>query len=304
MIFPFATILLACVQAAPGQTDTTATPDPPTAQPGSKTAPVQGTPHLPGLRPEDASRPPLLREGMFLTRAHGSVDFEDSTGSWVFKAESDSKTEFRRTFVLLPSMALEDLMRTIETSDVMVDFEVTGRVLIYDGRNFLLPSVATPMDSLKGDEQPPPAPESGDQASGAPTNSLDEGDDAADRLEARLRERIGVLPRSSDATPRGGPAPAVTMREGTRLQNRRGAIVRDQNTGTWRFVFDAAGTDTVDPTMELLPCLLLERLERQAALSDLPAAVLISGEVTSYYGRNYLLPTIWRVARPSRNITP
>ncbi len=90
----------------------------------------------------------------------------------------------------------------------------------------------------------------------------------------------------------------------TRLQNRRGAIVRDQRSGTWRFVFDATGSGVVDPTMELLPCLTLERLQRLAAVSDLPAAVLLSGEVTSFHGRNYLLPTIWRNAGRTRNIVP
>ena len=54
--------------------------------------------------------------------------------------------------------------------------------------------------------------------------------------------------------------------------------------------------------MELLPCLLLERLQRMAAVSDLPGSVLISGEVTSFRGRNYLLPTNWRPVGGGRNI--
>lgn len=304
MVFPLATILLACAQAAPAETDPSSTTDPPAAITESEDAPTRGIPHVPSLRADDPTRPPLLPEGIYVTQVRGSVEFEDSTGIWAFRSEITSESDFKRTFGLVPSMALDDMTRGFDTDDVISNYELTGRVLIYDGRNFLLLSVATPMRELKMSDASVNESDDAPKPSDAPTNSLDQSNDAADRLEARLRDRIQNLPESADRAPTDTGVPAATLREGTRLQNRRGAIVRDQNTGTWRFVFDAQGTDTVDPTMELLPCLLLERLERQAAVSDIPPSVLISGEVTSYRGRNYLLPTLWRQAGSSRNLTP
>ena len=248
------------------------------------------------------SRPVLMREGTYLTRTLGTIDLDQSTGAWAFTTVDNSKDDPRRTFGLLPSRALEDMLGIVKSRGDEVRFEVTARVLVYDGMNFILPSIGTPVTDVKKDATQASQPATG-EASSAPSNSLDTTDDeVADRLESRLRDRIGSLPISSDRPAAERGAVSTTMQEGTRLQNRRGAIVRDQRSGTWRFVFDAVGRSTLDPAMEILPCLLLERLQRAAAISDLPTSVLISGEVTRFQGRNYLLPSLWRVAGSSRNI--
>lgn len=289
------TIALVLLQADPAPTDPPATTQ---------------TPPMPILVSSDVTHPPLLREGTFLTRAIGTLDFDDASQSWIFRTEPtevDVAHQFKRVFGLLPSMALDDMINHVERNGAQSRFEVTARVLLYNGRNFLLPSMSTPLGAPLVDE--PDQEEHTDAADGrpsvAPTNSLDQDDGGvAARLEKRLRERIRALPRSSDVLGRDDTHPVRHLHEGMRLQNRRGAIVRDQRSGTFRFVFDAQGTATLDPTMEFLPCLLLAELENRAAESELPPAIHISGEVTSFRGRNYLLPTIWRPARMSRNIVP
>ena len=248
-----------------------------------------------------------------MTRAQGMLDFDDATQSWVFKAEvrqGDTNQRFDRVFGILPSMALDDMINHVDKEGAQNRFELTARVLIYQGRNFLLPSLVTPLSAPLAEKPAPPQPESPESeeeqtSANAPVNSLNQdGDAAAARLEERLRQRIKALPQSSDSIGDDAATAKRTLQEGTRLQNRRSAIVRDQRSGTFRVVFDAQGPNTVDPTMELLPCLLLAELERLAAESELPPAVYMSGEVTSFRGRNYLLPTIWRPARQSRNIFP
>lgn len=277
--------------------------------------PPGSVPQAPVLRPDDPTRPPLLPEGIFIVRAHGTLDFDEPTQSWIFKAEVNTEKahqEFSRTFGLLPSMALDDMINHVAQNGAQVRFEVTARVLMYQGRNFLLPSLATPLgapinSATEKQESEPTVDEDGvpEQDSSAPVNSLNQSDDAAARLEERLRARINALPRSSDASSvTGSEATAKLLNEGMRLQNRRGAIVRDQRSGTYRFVFDAQGPDALDPTMEFLPCMLLADLEERAAGSELPPAIYISGEVTAFRGRNYLLPTLWRPAAGSRNIVP
>ena len=294
MIFPPALVLSLLLQGTPDVTDTSA---PSTQEP---VAGVRRVIEDPG---SGTTRPPLLREGTFLTAAIGTIVHDEALGTWTFRTESEDRTG--RMFGMLPSRALEDMLHAHEADEAGGSFEVTGRILVYDGMNFLLPSIGTPVTRpLPLDTTPEQEAESTESESNAPANSLAGGDElVADRLEARLRDRIGVLPRSSDQG-RAEVDPDLTLGEGTRLQNRRGSIVRDQRTGTWRFVFDARGGGSVDPAMELLPCLLLERLQRAAAVSELPPAVLISGEVTAFNGRNYLLPTIWRPTGSGRNLVP
>ena len=277
-------------------------------------APTSSTDESPRLDPEierrmlldartGAARPPLLPEGAFLTAVRGRVGFDDSVGAWTLSTGRDEGDV--RVFGLLPSRSLGDMLRIIDVAGERTDFEVTGRVLVYDGMNFLLPSFGARLT----DPTVPGIPADGaleavsTDPDATPNSLAIEDAGVADRLEARLRNRIESLPTSSD-TGDVHVESIGTLGEGTRIQNRRGAIVRDQRTGTWRFVFDARGSGPTDPAMELLPCLLLERLQRAAAASELPPAVLISGELTSFGGRNYLLPTLWRPAASGRNLVP
>jgi hypothetical protein len=296
MIFLLASTLSLFLQAPPEAQVS----DPPA--PAASEQPM-GTPRVAASSPSKPMRPPLLREGSFLTAARGTIGYDESIGAWTFKSVRDSGNGDDRTFGVLPTQALQDMLRTMQDRDASISFEVTGRILVYDGMNFILPTVGTPITAPEPVTSPVEPDEADQGTSDAPKNTLDDGGgDVADRLEARLRERIGALPVSSDLGVQSTEtAYARTLKEGTRLQNRRGSIVRDQRSGTWRFVFDSHGGPAVDPSMELLPCLLLERT---AAVSDLPPSVLISGEVTSFHGRNYMLPTIWRSARPGRNLIP
>ncbi|MAB29436.1 MAG: hypothetical protein CMJ53_09210, partial [Planctomycetaceae bacterium] len=185
----------------------------------------------------------------------------------------------------------------------------SARVTVYRGMNYLLPTLLTAISDLSMDDQAEVIPAGEPLASGSepmqsPRNTLDDADDTADRLEERLRSRLGSLPVSSETaiTERNASGTSRTMAEGDRIQNRRCSILRDQRSGTWRILFTSEGVDRRDPTMEILPCLLLEKLQRRAAQSDLPESILLSGEITRYQGRNYLLPTRWRPTSSSSNI--
>lgn len=92
------------------------------------------------------------------------------------------------------------------------------------------------------------------------------------------------------------------MREGANIVMRRGRINRDAS-GAWLFVFDADARGMSDPPMTLLPCLLLERLERHYQ-SRGNAPVLLSGRVFLYEDRNYLLPSVYQLPRQRDIVTP
>lgn len=246
----------------------------------------------PTLRPHDSARAPLLREGTFLNRVSGTAHFASELGVWQFRTAPRGTGGFSRELTLLPSRVLEDLLALDEAR-----FELTGRVLVYHGMNFLLPTMASPLRDV-AESEPEPAPEP-EQPSQAPKNSLDDESNLAQSIETRLAQRLTTIP-SSVVTERAPQT--TTIREGTRLQNRRGVFTRDQQTGVWRFLFAAESPAQLDPAMELLPCEALSEIESLAMRSRLPETVVLSGKVTSFRGRNYLLLTAWRAAERSQNI--
>jgi len=84
-------------------------------------------------------------------------------------------------------------------------------------------------------------------------------------------------------------APAATRRlEGDALQG-VGRIIKDEKTKSLVFVFDSDGPAMADPPITLLPNRLLESMEKINAQSPHGAKFKITGEITEYNGKNYLL---------------
>jgi hypothetical protein len=242
---------------------------------------------------------PLLREGGLLLEVAGRIERNTDLGVHVFRPDPERTGGVRRELILLPSRGLEDLARIeevrarIDEDPMAGSFEVSGRVLVYQGRNFLLPESIVPVVTA----EPPSTP---DTIPVARQEGPDE-DRIADELEARLEARIGAVPRSLDLAEAGSIA-ATPIRSGTRFVDRRGHVTRDPESGVWRFV--PTGSGGAEGGVVLLPCLELQRLERTARQRDVSSPLLISGLVTAYRGRNYLLPSSVRSAVEGRGIGP
>ena len=283
-------------------------PEAPSTQVQEKPAiPSQPPPALRALNPD---RPPLLREGTLLSRAVGAIEFDEELGCWVFRndvSEARSGQAFRRTLYLMPSRSLEEFITFVNSEPGTSRFEIYGSVTVYEGMNFLLPTLITPLaeavaepDSMPVDTETPP----GTVAETAPSNSLDnQSSRIADQLELRLQDRIGFMPMSLDVpgVEGAGSAPGL-IPDGTRLQNRAGTILRDQRTGAWRFLFDTQGSGRRDPSIEILPCLMLQEIQNRAMSNDLPTRIHVSGIVTSFQNNNFLLLSIWRPGLSIRNL--
>ncbi len=243
---------------------------------------------------------PLLREGGILQEVPGRIERDTELGVHVFRPVSDRTGGVRRVLILLPSRGLEDLarievVRQRRDEDPMAGiFEVSGRVLVYHGRNLLLPESIVPVADLTGVR---------DRSEDAePTSAVSDEDRVADDLEARLEARIGAIPRSIDLTD-SPPVSASPIRSGSRFVDRRGTISRDPESGVWRFV-PAGDGGGVAGGIVLLPGLELQRIERAARQRDVATPVLVSGLVTAFRGRNYLLPSTVRQAVEGRGIGP
>lgn len=85
-------------------------------------------------------------------------------------------------------------------------------------------------------------------------------------------------------------APVVTvLREGTFLVDRVGRLGRGADGGQPEFVFESDGTALQDPPVVIIPNLKLMQIEDAAANSTRDLRFRISGMVTEYRGRNYVL---------------
>jgi len=255
-------------------------------------------------------RLPLLREGSVIVRVEGDLAQDPDEKVWLFRPTAREAGGLRREFVLLASPVLEDMLRTTRVAPSPVQFEMTGRVFIYKGRNFLLPELAPPIvrfdtapDATPTDAKPTTAP-NGESKFVPPAGDAD--DAAVAEIERRLEDRVGRAPAPRAPEPlaeRDGakrePAPIPS---GTRIAQRRGQLLRDPQSGSWRFVPEQA-TGVGDASLELLPCMLLETLERTARESDGAPSIVVTGTVLAFEGRSYLLPSSFRRAREGRGIS-
>ena len=265
--------------------------------------------------PDDVDRdgrPPLLREGGFLVKVEGEIERDAELGVHVYRPLATATGGVRRELILLPSRGLDDLVRleSIQPASARGNptagiYEVTGKVLVFQGRNFLLPGAIVPVRRTDADQADATTKETAsDPVEAAPKTTADPDErDYAAEIESRLESRIGAVPRSLDVLAAPPTEPAA-LKAGTRFVQRRGRVVRDPASGIWRFVLEGTGHRGGGSSVQLLPCLELERLIRRTRQAGVGDAVLLSGVVTMYQGRNYLLPTAVRTPTEGRSIGP
>jgi hypothetical protein len=326
------------------------------SRPATKPAGQIGDPAKPGIAPPTSTtapvgdivgyRLPLLREGSVISRVVGDITLDPDEKHWVFRPVQPESGNLRREFVLLPSLTLEDMLQTRRLAPSPVEFELTGRVFIYKGRNYLLAELAPPIvrfDTRPADAPtqtsrietspngaskfaPPdpnarkaPAPKTGDVKNGdiktGDVQPVDrDGDATVEDIERRLEKRVGRTPlgrvnegpvRSEDDAPTSAGKPAETdaplPEPGSRLVLRAGRLMRDPQAGSWRFVPEQT-SGKGDRSLEILPCLMLERLERMAREGESSPTILLSGTVIVFEGNAYLLPTNFRKSREGRGL--
>lgn len=86
----------------------------------------------------------------------------------------------------------------------------------------------------------------------------------------------------------GAPLVAV-LREGTFLPERTGRLTRSPDGAQAEFTFDADGRALRDPPLVILPSLKLVAMENAVSGSNRDLKFRVSGTITEYRGRNYIL---------------
>ncbi len=120
-------------------------------------------------------------------------------------------------------------------------------------------------------------------------------------LDQMLQPRSATAhPLSATGSPRmdntggaGAVAPGAPLvrlkREGDYVVNRLGRLTRSEDGRQAQFSFEADGQGLQDPPVILLANLKLMLMEDAAKSSSRPLRFLITGILTEYQGRNYLL---------------
>ncbi len=102
-----------------------------------------------------------------------------------------------------------------------------------------------------------------------------------------------------------GVAPGEDMpplrREGEFIVNRRGRLIHAAG-GQQLFVFEADGKGSPELPMIIQPCRRLEDMERIVSQRGDDVVFILSGQVHTYRGANYLLPTMMKIAFPKGNL--
>lgn len=295
--------ILVLAGAGRGQTVAPAASDPPQSPaPAAAGADEASAP--------EPTRPPLLREGSHLVRVVGRLHREPLTGAWTFVIDSADEQSPGHELTMMPGTLLAEMERMIESAPgFQLVFEMTGQVFIFRARNYLMP---THPPLLIGHEEwptepptPPPSDSGPEAATGDSTEDIIRNLERSVGPVARRPEAdAGAPPPSADGTQAAGGVPQTDLvREGTVLLARRGTIRRTGD-GAFLFVFDADAEGLADPPMTLLPCLLLERMDRYARQASDDEDVLLSGHVYTYRQQNYLLPTVYRIPRERTILTP
>jgi hypothetical protein len=99
-----------------------------------------------------------------------------------------------------------------------------------------------------------------------------------------------MVDKTSGAAAVAPAAPTVNvLREGTFIVNRVGRLTHSADGQQMEFTFDTDGKAMQDPPLVILPNLKLMQMENAVTASSRDLRFRVSGMVTEYKGRNYVL---------------
>jgi hypothetical protein len=199
----------------------------------------------------------LLREGQVIDLRAGRLK-RDENGHMLFEFDPKESPAYPPMEVI-PSRRLEAMENAADfvpgRTPKDMTFRIAAEVTEYRGKNYLY---------IKPSALPMP---------GTPAATLPAESAAPEPLVN------AVAPKAP---------PIVAMTENSVISNRIGRLVRDPKTGAKLIAFDADGRRMADPPMGVVPCKYLAVLEEATEDGNKPLKFKLSGEVTTYRGRNYL----------------
>ena len=246
----------------------------------------------------------LWPEGASLVDQTGWLEEEGAW--WVFHAESNEEIP---PVKLLPNAALEGMVRTARGAAEPIYFQVSGEFTVFQDENYLLPRFAARLRRKESLPEPgvveaikSAEPEAGD-ASSAPSKPTVATDEPVDDVLRVLGNRVPQrrLISLNDRASTGRVEKRGLLPDGSPLVERPGRLTSSSD--GWVFVFESDRPDYPEPPMALLLNMNTQLMVEAVAKDATGLVFLVSGEVTSFSGRNYLLPRIAQRRIDSGNLS-
>ena len=255
----------------------------------------------------------LLRDGFAVTGVDGRLVIHDSNEAnpkfsfdrWFFELDSDLSdgrgiVKAGASLELLPSSALEKMIADANNR-TGTSYRLGGRVTRYRAKNFIYPTYFLPLTKTKKplsstsqkspqQETRPTINEPNDVLT-IPKELIEKLPDRKKGIDHRKRQEGKAI---KTKLAEGGRAGKPGLKQDFILVDRT-ALFRDSAHGaqdTWHeagFVLDAVGRGVQQISYRLLPCQMLEVAQQRQSAEPDPIRFKISGIVTQYEGKHYLL---------------
>ncbi len=224
----------------------------------------------------------LWPEGWAVTDRSGRLERHGSW--WFFRFEADEGTA---PIKVLPNATLEVMTRILAGSPNAQTFAVSGELTVYGDENYLLartvrrPSEAPPSDRPV-DPEPAGQPDIPAEASAEEVLAVLQAQQPVGALlpvEGLLLDNLAAPETFSGRTfwPDGSP-----------IVSRLGRVIPKGS--WWAFTFESDPPDSPEPPMRLLPNKNTELMVQASRHESVGLVFVVSGEVTAFYGENFLLP--------------
>lgn len=267
------------------------------------------------VRHTELPRPARLAEGKFLDARQGHL-WPGPGGLWIFLPDPKVRQPGEGAMIVAPNQTLERLAASLESQPLPADVNLSGQVLLYYDRNYLLltdytrrqeapespAGMALPGGKPTTPGEQPAAPSA--QPSAPPTEVADLIADlqgasrSGTRRSDALRERLLAADRQKDArqdvAPAGNPP---LLPDGSYISQRRARLERLSG-GEWALTFDNDTQTLGDEPLIVIPGRTLMRMEARAGTTR-SMTMTVSGRVFAAKGRGYFLPTLFTIDPPS-----
>jgi hypothetical protein len=225
---------------------------------------------------------PLLRDGFVLIGVDGRLAAREN--KWFFELDrdiSDGKTVIAAgtKIEMMPSAGLEKMIADIADNPGRSYRLYNAMVTLYHDKNYLfcdyfLPLVET--DTAAGQTPAGPNEPAAEVKINEPNDVVKIPQEIIDRLKTRRIIRPEKMKQGFE------------LKQDSILTDRTG-FIKQQPDGQWIFRFDALGRNTSEVSLELLPCQALEAAQYKKAMAVSRARFKVSGIVTKYRDRYYML---------------
>ena len=238
-----------------------------------------------------------LPEGTVLNAVDGKLSHVDANDVWLFELSEDVNNVSGRIATgarleVLPSAMLELLIADVNDRQAPT-YRLSAMVTQYSGRNYLFPTYYLPLSKLKGSE--PATPQDQQPQTLGEITASDKSADLTIPPEVieQLKKRRPA--RGLQREDRGPPDSTMAQKSlGRMLIDKVGRISVHSNGPAapgQRPVFTpyALGWNIGKTNYMVLPCRALEQAQQMQAASPDPVRFKVTGLVTEFKGRQYLL---------------